>query len=276
MAKPVKPKYRVALSKKGPDVIATGTLVLTPDLRITAQAAIDDALLRFWLRELREGHDGPQMVGGIFDDIWAGAKSLAKKVTQSSVLRKVANTISNPQFTAALSIIPGVGPIAASTMSQVGSAWNGLRAATAAAHGQPDVARAISQFSAEQAAALGVPPDVFNQAQRYGASLAVDPQLLAVIEQQIPGGLRALMASSAAPPPPPPPPPLPRAPIPMYAMTAQQRANLRLGPPGGGGTAVRLPPVPVPKFGPVPKVPVPKAPIPLYAMTAQQRANLGR
>lgn len=273
MSRIIKPEYKIHVARKGPDIIAVGTLVLSPDVRVSATATFDERALKFWLREI-QGGDEPFMVGGIFDDIWEGAKSIAKKVTQSSVLRKVANTLSDPRFTGMLSMVPGVGPIAANTMAQVGTAWNGLRAATASANGQPDVARMISSFSAEQAAGLGIPPEAFNRAQAYGASLAVDPQLLAVVQQQVPGGLDALMRAYQAPPPPPPPPPLPKAPIPLYAMTPEQQRALRLGPPGGGPPA-RLPPVPVPRGGPVPRVPVPKAPIPLYAMTPQQRANLG-
>lgn len=245
--------YTVRLRRRRGEVVAIGELAITPQLKVAAAVGVDESALRRWVKGAMRGEDGgdPIMVGGILDDIggalsdvWEGAKGVASDIVNSSVLRKVANTVSDPRFQGLLSVIPGVGPVAAHATAQVGTAWNGLRAATAGNAGRPDIARQISEFSAAQAAALGIPAADFNAAQQFGANLAVDPAMLATVQQLIPGGVQTLVRHYASPPIPVPPVAVPRAPVPRVAV------------PRGGRPVPRVavPRMAVPRGGrPVPK-----------------------
>jgi hypothetical protein len=213
----------VQLRREGDQLVALGVLQLAPDLAVQCRASVSPRTIERVVAAAAKGREGT--IGWFGEDIWNGAKKIAKDIVSSDVLRKVANTFSDPRFMGLLSVIPGVGPVAAQGMSNIGTAWNGLRAATLSSQGLNDAAAALSMQSAQQAAALGVPAEVFNAAQRYGAGLAVDPQMLAYIQQMAPATLNNMVATLSAPPAPPVAPPPPPANIQFAPLTpAAQRA----------------------------------------------------
>jgi hypothetical protein len=101
--------------------------------------------------------------------------------------------VRNPKFMAALSVVPGVGPIAAGGLAAAGAAYGGLQSMYAKRRGKPRLARAISRQSAALARRYRVPASRFNRAQRYGARMAVNPRGLRFLTQGPPGGMSSLL-----------------------------------------------------------------------------------
>lgn len=194
-----KPTYTVRVRRQGDWVVAKGVAHVGPDFEIACSSRVSQRAVKAALDKMQGG----MVVGGIFDDIGeflgdaAGTVAgVAKDIAESDVFRKVANTLQDPRFQAVMAVVPGVGPAGAHGMANVGTAMNGLRSAVAQKTGLPELASQISMDSAAVAQQLGIPPEVFNAAQQFGANLA-DP----TIAQHV---LRR--AAAVAPPPVKPPP----------------------------------------------------------------------
>lgn len=185
--------YKVQL-RELPDggYMATG-VVQARDFRVHAcvkvsALAIQKMLARAlqgWEGSISGDHDEQELGWSWIKKAFKSAKKIAKRVrkvarsvAQSKVLRKLARTFRDPRFMAAVSIIPGIGPVAAAGLASAGAAWGGLQAMTAKRKGNPARARQISMRSARMAKRYGLSAKRFNRAQRYGAGLSLDPRML--------------------------------------------------------------------------------------------------
>lgn len=196
--------YNVKLIPTADGYKAVGCLSLGHDLQIRATASASTKAMQRLLQRAAQGFSGQlgDEVGfGFLKKLWRGAKKMVKKVVQSKVLRKVANTVKNPAFMAAVSVIPGIGPAAAAGMAAVATAYSGVRAMTAKRRGNPQAARAISQQAAVFAKRAGLPPARFNAAQRYGASLALNPQAISWMTRGPARGIPGMLQQAMPVPP---------------------------------------------------------------------------
>lgn len=188
--------YNVRLTQTPDGWKAVGRLALGDDLEIRATATASAKAIESLLRRASQGFSGAigdEIGFGFLKKLWRGAKKIAKKVVQSKVLRKVANTVRHPAFMAAMSVIPGVGPAAAAGMAAVGTAYMGVRAMTAKRRGNPQLASRISRQAAVFAKRAGLPPARFNAAQRYGASLALNPRAISWMTRGPQGGIPGML-----------------------------------------------------------------------------------
>lgn len=195
--------YQARVRQAGDTWIATGCIRIG-DIAVKATARISAAAIRRALDRAAEGFEGvigDEVGWGFFKKIKRAAGKVAKKIAQSKALGKIAKVARNPAFLAALSVVPGVGPVAAGTIGAVATAYGGLQAAYAKKRGDPQLARRISAQNIARAKRLGISPARFNKAQRYGARLAVDPRLLTFMAQGPQGGGAALLRSLSQQPP---------------------------------------------------------------------------
>ncbi|MDA8001611.1 MAG: hypothetical protein MPL62_10030 [Alphaproteobacteria bacterium] len=189
--------YNVRVRATPTGYTACGTLDLGDNIEIRARAKVSAKAIDAVLRRAAEGFSGEFEIGfGFLKKLWRGAKKIAKKVVQSKVLRKVANTVRNPAFMAAVSVIPGIGPAAAAGMAAVGTAYMGVRAMTAKRRGNPAQARKISLQAARMARRYRLPPARFNAAQRYGASLALNPRAISWMARGPRGGIPGMLQTA--------------------------------------------------------------------------------
>ncbi|MDH5644457.1 MAG: hypothetical protein OEZ01_00530 [Candidatus Heimdallarchaeota archaeon] len=196
--------YQARVRQQGDTWVATGCLRIG-DIAVKATARISASAISRAIDRAAQGFEGvigDEIGWGFFRKIKRAASKVAKRIAQSKALGKIAKVARNPAFLAALSVVPGVGPVAAGTIGAVATAYGGLQAAYAQKRGDPQLARRISAQNAQRAKRLGISPARFNRAQRYGARLAVDPRLLTFLGRGPQGGGAALLQSLARNPPP--------------------------------------------------------------------------
>lgn len=195
--------YKLQLRQTPSGYMATARINVGTDFSIVARArvsakAIEKILRTSWEGNVGASHQNEIGLFGFVKKLWRGAKKIAKKVARSKVLGKIAKFVRKPAFMAALSVIPGIGPIAASGLAAAGAAYGGLQAAYAKRRGKPRLARAISRRAARTARRYGVSSKRFNRAQRYGRRLAVNPRGLRFLTRGPPGGIAQLLRQCMA------------------------------------------------------------------------------
>lgn len=198
-------QYQVRVREVGDDFIATGR-VSVGDFSVRARVKISAMAIQRMLHRAMQGWEGKisgydgdmEIIGwGFFKKLYKKAKSVVKKVkkyarkiAQSKVLGKLAKTFRDPRFMAAISVIPGIGPVAAAGLASAGAAWGGLQAMTARRKGQHGKARRISLANARRAKRYGLSSRRFNRAQRYGAGLSLNPRMMKQLIRMLRASLR--------------------------------------------------------------------------------------
>ena len=183
--------YKIQLREVGPDIIATGMLRMGPNYALKARAKVSRKKIEALLHRALRGWQGSigndnDMVGSFFGSVWKGiknvgkgvahvAKTVAKKIAKSKILRKVAHTVTNPAFMAALSVVPGVGTGAAAALAAAGAGYLGLRYAIAKRGGDKKKMAHIKSTALKLSAKYKIPKERANRVWKKGQKLAITP-----------------------------------------------------------------------------------------------------
>ena len=181
--------YSLQVRQVGDHYVATGSVKVGLDYAIRATArvsakAIEQAMraaARGWRGKIGAAEGdllGDEIGWGFLKKLWKGAKKIAKKVASSKVLGKIAKVVRNPVFMAALSVVPGVGPVAAAGLAAASTAYMGYRAAMGVATGKRGLAKAAIRAGSAVARKYGVPAARAKRAFNFGRKLAFDPRML--------------------------------------------------------------------------------------------------
>ncbi len=182
--------YSIKVRQVGDDYIATGCVKVGTEYSLKAVARVSAKAIEQVMRQAargwrgRIGHAEGELLGddeigwGFLKKLWKGAKKIAKKVAKSKVLGKIAKVVRNPAFMAAVSVIPGVGPIAAAGLAAAGTAYMGYRAAMGVKMGKRSLAKRAIRAGSAIARKYKVSRTRARRAFAYGRRLAYDPRML--------------------------------------------------------------------------------------------------